>query len=131
MVRCLLASILNKESRPPSSVGLLRGSEGPERSDSLASTPWAKTQPRKCQDTVLTHFGPFPSVCSQAEEIQKHHYGVGKSWRSTLEIDMQMSTPSTPLCSQHSHGWDLSEDTNRKRGRDGKGLVVLQPESPL
>lgn len=42
MVRCLLASNPHKESRPPSSAGLLRGSERPGRSNSLACTPLGK-----------------------------------------------------------------------------------------
>lgn len=107
MVRCLLAPKPSKESRPPSSARLLKGSERPESSNGLAATPLGKDSAKGSARTLLTYFEPFLSICSQAEEIQKHHYGMGKSWRSILEIDMQISTPSTLLCSKNSHHWEL------------------------
>lgn len=108
MVRCLLTLNPTEQSRPPTSVGLLRiwglGEKG-----RLASTIGQGTQLKEVLHTVLTPLlGPFLSVCSQAEEIQKHHYMV-KVRETFLEIDMQISTPCSPLCSKISLPWDLGK----------------------
>lgn len=52
MVRCLLTSNPNKESRPPSSAQLLRGSEEPGISNSLACTLLGKDSARGSARTL-------------------------------------------------------------------------------
>lgn len=129
MVRCLLTLNPNKQSRPPTSVGLPGIWGAGEKWQAGFHPIGQRLSQRKCQGTVLTHFGPFLSVCSQAEEIQKHHYGMVKSERNILEIDMQISTPCSPLCSKISLPWDLgkhpSEEGQWWEGLDGSTARVF------
>lgn len=120
----------NKEGRPPTSARLLRGAGGPGRRKSGFHPIGQRLSQRKCQATVLTHFEPFLSIYPQAEEIQKHHYGERESWGSILGIDMQISTPSTGLCSENSHHWEmLKHQSGKEPSWEGPGRFTARVSS--